>query len=170
MYNTGELAGGLAESNWFINNSDTDWTLPHSCTAACLPQMITWFSLGEKLQDLPVSFKLTMNETKSTMETGKFDWLLFWIKKYHQKWSGTALYMNYIQIAYTVDSVDTVDLVYTVDMMHNEESFHTRLSYSNVSMGNTGWRLKRPLESDCHTGVQKYFLIDCRTRVSRSIF
>ena len=69
----------------------------------------------------------------------------------------------------TVDTVDTVEMNYTVDMTHNEESFHTRLSYSNVSMGQTGWRLKRPLESDCHTGVQKYFLIDCCTQVSRSV-
>ena len=84
---------------------------------------------------------------------------------------------------YTVDTVDcwhcwlltlliadTVDMVYTVDITYDEQSFDSCLSCSNFPMGKTSWGLKCPLESDCHTSVQEYFLIHCHTRVSRSIF
>ena len=70
----------------------------------------------------------------------------------------SLLNKNTIWRLYAAHTVDTVDMIYTVDMTHNEESFKKRLSCSNVSMGLL------------HVGVQEYFLIDCRTWVSRSIF
>ena len=69
----------------------------------------------------------------------------------------------------------------TVDMTYNELSFHTHLSCSNFPIGPAvGWNALRKVTVTwmsrsifiltVQEGVQEYFLIHCRTRVSKSIF